>query len=228
MKRAILLTILLLTGVLALSAATVTYDTSLGSVFNCSNTASLKGCGTNQIVVGGADGVTLYYLPVSTSVFATPTSIANFGSIIAACTAGGTVCGGQTLPTGLTLTIQFNQAAPDAGLQSSLTGAISGAIGGSFSLANIAWAPGSAVVLTGPTYTVTYSILNPTLYWVPPANNNCPNPCPVASPAGNTTIQGLITDPPNTVPEPSTMILIGTGAIAAGAFRKKWMAATAS
>ena len=215
MKRLIftLLAASLVTG--ASYAATVHYDTTAGSAFTCINSGSVTGCGTNQVIYGD---MILYYLPSNATLIATPSTFGNFGSILVGCLGGGTVCGPQSI-TGVSLTITINQISPDTLSQSIPAGSLNGNISGSSVSTTLQWTPGANVELDGPITFVNYSILNPNLGLVPPSNDNCGANCPIPSPAGKTSIQGLITAA--TVPEPGVSLLVAGGLLALGSIRRR-------
>ncbi len=200
--------------------ANVIYYGTQGSVFNCSD-GNIQGCGTSTIVLGGT--IQLTYVPTSTYVTVdtdTPTTNANFGYLQSACVAN-TDCSWQGLPRGIFLSLLVNQAQPETASGAIPGGALIGAgLSGLSSGSIITWGPTGYVIFTGSIAEVTYSLANTTFGIVPPAScdsngENC----------GQTTIQGVITDPPINapagVPEPAVSMLLASGLLLIGAARRK-------
>jgi hypothetical protein len=114
------------------------------------------------------------------------------GEIVVSCVGGGTACA-PVLITGTTFDIRITQTVPSAG-NALITSTLSGTIGGDASTGN-----GITFTVTSATIGgVTYTILNNPLALVPVTTNN-----------GHTSIQAAVTTA--TVPEPTTMLLLGTG-----------------
>jgi hypothetical protein len=186
------------------ASATVSYTTT--GTFNCTNSATLSGCGTSAVNIGpgGASDLEFSFTGSNASGLVPPTGN-SIGDFFFTCFIGGTGCGPLTVPTGITLTINISQTSPTSGsgnlsIDGTLVPGGSPAGGTSTGGLTLNWTPSAGTLSIG---SIKYTVANFPYTLVPPSSNG-----------GDVTLQASIVD--TTAPEPTTLALMGAGLVAIG------------
>lgn len=151
-----------------------------------STNGSFNGGGNSIQFGSGGNLLTITFTGVNSTVDADPFTFASLGEFQTTVTGSG-----ATIAPNTTFTLNITQTVPSAG-GGSLLGTLSGRVEQNQSTGIVTFSVTSVTIGN-----VTYSLTNNPLPLVPPSTNN-----------GVTTVQAQISTP---IPEPATMVLLGTG-----------------
>lgn len=210
MKNTILCALAFAAASMTASAVNVTYSTAVN--WNCNGVSNCAVSGNDLTI----NDLILRYMPNTGNTVNAPAAPgftgANFGDLIALC-AGGGDCSALTDISGVLITVTVNQTVPFV-QSTQFLGQLGGQISNTQSLspALATFAPLNTSITDGSTITVNYFLQQPSS----PVNGYILNTINDNSP---TSFQGAINT--ESVPEPSTIALIGLGLLAVGLRRRK-------
>ncbi len=179
-------------------------DANAAPIVNFSTTGTFGSGGNTITFSGGGGSVTLTYSGTTNSLDAP--SNANFGDILM------TTTGDFSGSASTSFVLGISQTAPTVG-----SSALNGSIAGTLAKINQTDFALTFAVNSTSIDGVTY-MLQPFYFLVPPSSG-----VGGAAAPGDTTLQGRITavQQPTVIPEPATMMLLGTGLLAAFRARRK-------